>query len=255
MPPCLPMLVREAHMAYSTTCALPWVERKWWHRWFPRRGWLHVVGYGPSLSQTWRQIDGPCLTMSGAHGFLTERGITPTWHAEMDPRAHKVAMLQPNCLTTYLIAGVCHPSVWNKLNGYDVRKFHVLSSRDTPDWLQRNEKRGAVLVGGGSEIGLAALHLAGFMGWRRFKLHGFDHSLRLGERHAGAHLGPKQQEIFWRVGERVFATTKIMVNAAIECLQTFEQYPIEVELMGDGLLQEMVRSKAVGEQVVPPSGD
>jgi uncharacterized Rossmann fold enzyme len=230
-------------MAYSTSQDHPWLEQR------PQEdGWLHVVGYGPSLEDTWSQISGPCITMSGAHDFLIERGVIPTWHTDMDPRAHKVWLITPHREVSYLIAGVCHPTIWERLAGCKVQKYHVLSSKKTPEWLRKNEKPGAVLVGGGSEIGLAAIHIGGVLGFRRFKLHGFDHSLRHGRRHAGKHGGPGQRLVKWRVGRRIFDTTKIMINAAIECMDTFDTFPIECEIKGDGLLQEMVRTGSRGEE-------
>jgi hypothetical protein len=91
------------------------------------------------------------------------------------------------------------------------------------------------------------LHIAGALGFRRFKIHGFDHSMRGGDRHAASHLGIPQNIICWKVGRRFFLTSKIMVNAAFECVDTFKTFPIEGELKGDGLLQEMVRSGKRGE--------
>lgn len=231
-------------MAYSRGFDLPWLEVG-----EERDGWLHLAGYGPSLADTWKHIDGPCMTMSGAHDYLLDRGIKPAWHTDMDPRPHKVQMVTPTHGVQYLLAGVCHPTIWGRFSGYDVRRFHVISAKSTPAWMQRNEKPGAVLIGGGSEIGLAALHVAGTIGWRRFVIHGFDHSLRAGERHAGKHGGPRQRTILWKVGGRVFETTRIMVNAAFECVEAFRSFGISVSLRGDGLLQEMMRSSSMGEMV------
>jgi uncharacterized Rossmann fold enzyme len=54
---------------------------------------VSIVGYGPSLADTWKDISGPVVTVSGAHDYLVERGITPDWHVECDGRDHKTKHL------------------------------------------------------------------------------------------------------------------------------------------------------------------
>src|SRR5437762_9644704 len=52
---------------------------------------IAIVCSGPSLKDSWEEIK-PfqiVLTCSGAHDFLIERGIIPTYHMETDPRQHK----------------------------------------------------------------------------------------------------------------------------------------------------------------------
>ena len=48
---------------------------------------IAIVGFGPSLKDTWEGIK-PfkyIMSCSGAHPFLIERGIIPTWHTAVDP--------------------------------------------------------------------------------------------------------------------------------------------------------------------------
>src|SRR4026208_971828 len=69
-----------------------------------------IVGFGPSLNDTWEQIKGfkTVISCSGSHKFLVERGIKPTFHVEVDPREHKVALIgPPQKETKYLIASTC----------------------------------------------------------------------------------------------------------------------------------------------------
>jgi hypothetical protein len=89
-----------------------------------------VVCYGPSLADTWEQVrDAPAIiTCSGAHKFLLERGIVPTWHVEVDPRPHKVDLLgPPHPDVTYLVASACAPEYFDHLADFDVRLWHVFS--------------------------------------------------------------------------------------------------------------------------------
>src|SRR2546430_17329417 len=85
---------------------------------------VSIICYGPSLLNTWRHIDREQsrITVSGAHDFLADRNIQPTWHVEIDPRAHKPQMLRnPRQGTSYLMASVCHPDFWKILKGYNVQ--------------------------------------------------------------------------------------------------------------------------------------
>src|SRR3954470_13717250 len=45
---------------------------------------IAVVGVGSSLNDTWEQIKAfkNVITCSGAHKFLVERGVIPTWHCD-----------------------------------------------------------------------------------------------------------------------------------------------------------------------------
>ena len=56
---------------------------------------IAIVGYGPSLKKTWEELKKfkYIITTSGAHKFLIERGIIPTFHLDVDPRSHKVELL------------------------------------------------------------------------------------------------------------------------------------------------------------------
>src|ERR1044072_8081762 len=75
---------------------------------------IAIVGFGPSLNDTWTQIRAykRVISCSGAHKFLVDRGIIPTWHVEVDPREHKCTLLgTPHPDVEYLIASCCHPKV------------------------------------------------------------------------------------------------------------------------------------------------
>src|SRR6267142_2328196 len=52
-----------------------------------RKDPIALVCYGPSLNDTWERVRDfkYVMTCSGAHRFLLERGVVPTWHTEVDP--------------------------------------------------------------------------------------------------------------------------------------------------------------------------
>lgn len=207
---------------------------------------LTLACYGPSLADTWQDMKPPILSMSGATQFLAERGVIADWHCEMDPRADKVPYFDPPVPGVhYLIASVCHPDVWPKLQGHKVTLWHTYSGPETYDWVASNDKDEFV-IRGGCTIGLTALHLGGFLGFRHFEIHGMDGSfkdLSRGQRHAGTHHGHKQNKdgITWDAQGKRYATSKIMANAVAETLNTVSSYPIFSVFHGEGLTQALIK--------------
>lgn len=88
-----------------------------------------IVGYGPSLLKTWERLKtfpGPIWTVSKAHDFLLERGIVPTYHTDVDMRAHKAKFIKkPHPSVKYIIASHVHPDYLDNVAGGDVCLFHV----------------------------------------------------------------------------------------------------------------------------------
>lgn len=203
--------------------------------------WASIVCYGPSLADTWKLIKRPIVTVSGAHDYLVRRGIVPDFHVDCDPREHKARMLQnPQDKTTYLMATVCHPKYWEVLKGRKVRLWHLINGDDleTVAWVMQNHPEGAnSMIGGGSSVGQRAMNVMAALGYRRFNIHGMDCSFTT-DRHAGAHLGKEQAKIFVKAGNRVFQTTRQMLQAAIEMEQFITTQDAEIAFFGDGLMQE-----------------
>jgi len=224
---------------------------------------VNIVGFGPSLNDTWRQIRGETMTTSGAHDFLIERGKRPKWHCDVDPRAHKADMLQrPHPLVIYAMASVCHPSMWSKLQYFgpawlekltaawmwrQIRTFHVINGQHTVDWITENDAKKTPILLGGGMVGLTAIHVAAFIGFRKFRLFGMDCCFGNGQRHAGEHTGPTQGGLCYAwSGGRWWATTKGMVTSIEELLYLIDNSTAEIDVVGDGLLQSSVRSHRKG---------
>ncbi len=205
--------------------------------------WISIVGYGPSLRETWKDITRPCVTVSGAHDFLVSRGMYPDYHAECDGREHKTKHLEnPNGFTTYLMATIVNPRMWELLEGCKVVTWHNANGKHIVDWIGDNDP-GTILVAGGSVVGMSAIHLAGIMGYRKFKLFGFDGNFSEGDRHAGVHHGPPQKLIERTVKGRKWVTTPQMSNAADELGWLIRDHPeLGFEFHGDSMISAMYGS-------------
>ena len=207
---------------------------------------LSIVGYGPSILSTWRQISGPVLSLSGAHDFLIKLGIVPKWHADCDPRVHKASFVKhPHRFTTYVMASCCHPLTWEQLLTNMVRIWHADNGPETQAWLAEHQPRGAVLRPGPS-IGTASLVLARILGFRRARCFGFDSCLVDGELRAGGSEAPYTDERpqVVDVAGVPYLTTENMKRQA----EAFTEFAagLEVELVGDGLLKAMLNQPKEG---------
>lgn len=232
-------------------------------------GRICVVGYGPSLHQTWpylkverRAFNAKIVSVSGAHDFLLDKGIVPDYHCDVDPREHKAFFTKnPHPDITYWIASCCHPvlidnlvekkcklALWHLLNNdYDLK----LGAPDGPD-------PGCLLVAGGSGVGARTIQLFFTQGFRTYSIYGMDSSFGPGgEQHAGAHSGKIKPEWQVKCGERWFRSSSQMVFMArgmIAQLHRLNQVAKEMgepplpdstdycefHFHGDGLLQQMV---------------
>jgi hypothetical protein len=153
---------------------------------------------------------------------------------------HKTKHLEkPNDKTVYLIATIVSPEAWIKLEGRKIVTWHNANGRHIVNWIGENNP-GTIMVAGGSVVGLSAIHLAGLMGYRKFKLFGFDGNFSGETRHAGPHYGPPQKIIERLVGDRVWKTTPQMSNAADELGWLIRDHPeLEFEIHGDSMTRAL----------------
>lgn len=208
---------------------------------------IAIVCYGPSLNKTWHEIKNfkKIITCSGAHKFLLDRGIVPTWHVDLDPREHKVKMLgQPHPEVEYLMASTCHPSMWDLLEGHKVKLWHIYSNEDNRK-VALNYPRGDWILTGGNNVGLRCLVIARLMGYRKFHVFGMDCSFpKDSKHHADVHLNayPKIFEVPYQ--GKMYYCEPVMIDYARQFFHEMNQLPdVRVLLHGEGLLQHMVHAK------------
>ena len=234
--PAIPTEQRHAYMAHALSLGFPRLQAVP----IDEHKSISIACYGPSLADTWQDIQRPIISVSGALHFLAERGIVPDYHVDVDPRAEKAKQLTPAIDGVhYIMASCCHPDVWNVLQGQQVSLIHAYSAPSTPDWIARNDP-GGFAVRPGSTVGMMAIHVGGLLGYRHFEVHGMDGSIRNGERHAGPHYGHKQGGLTWDAGGVTYQTSKIMANACSEVINTLRQFPIFCVFHGQGLQQALI---------------
>ena len=208
---------------------------------------IAIVGFGPSLNDTWPEIKKfkYVFSGSGSHKFLVDRGIIPTHHAEVDPREHKIGLMgTPQQGTQYLIASCCHPKLLQHLQGFDIRLWHIHSG-DTPQMLPTVFPRGEYILTGGSNVGLRAMVLARFLGFVNMHVFGMDCSMSTeGKSHAEFH--PKGSKGYYLTNYEgtEYKVTQPLVEYARQFFHELKQMPeVNITLYGKGLLQHMAEKK------------
>lgn len=204
-----------------------------------------VVGYGPSLAQSWEKIRDykTIITCSGSHKFLLDRGIVPTYHVESEPRGHKIAMLgEPNKAVTYLIASICNPNYFDKLeaSGVDIKLWHILFSGDSPAY--KFVPKGDWILTGGSTVGPRAIKMARLLGFTDIHIFGIDGD----GKHAGEHTNEQPDSSFvkFHFGRKQYSISRGMldqlVNVFFSDLNTIPD--ARFTFHGEGLIQAIAKS-------------
>lgn len=209
----------------------------------PRTDDVAIVCFGPSLNDTWEKISGYkyIITCSGAHKFMMDRGVMPTHHVEVDPREHKVTLIgEPHIGTEYLIASTCHPKVFDHLDGQNVTLWHVFDNQE--DAL-RTLPRGEWALTGGCSVGLRALTIAYFLGFRNLHVFGMDGSEGATGKHAAEHPSQPKKHSLCEYDGVTYKTTPAMLEAARSTWHELDQMPgVNATFYGEGLVQHMARN-------------
>lgn len=204
---------------------------------------LAVVGYGPSLRDTWEDaITYPVvMSMSGSHRFLVEHGRRPDLHVEVDPRPHKVGLIgPPQDGTTYYVSSCCHPAVFEHLAGRDVKVWHVFTGKEAGF---RPIPYGEWALSGGSGVGVRAIILARMLGYTNIHVFGIDGNVspKYGS-HAGEHPGQIHKTEKFSYNGVKYRTTASLLGVARETTGQLDQIPdTTVTFHGEGLVQALAK--------------
>ena len=203
---------------------------------------IAVVCFGPSLNDTWDQVRRfkRVISCSGSHKFLIEHGIVPTWHVEVDPRPHKIALLgTPHPDVEYLIASACHPRFFDHLAGFKVKLWHVFDSAEEG---LRILPPGEWALRGGSSVGLRAMTIARCLGFTDLHIFGMDGCEGASGKHAAVHPNqPKGHSLTMYDGVE-YRTTPSLLACALETFPELDKMPdVRATFYGEGLVQAMAR--------------
>lgn len=230
---CIPLWLRDLQIAQSIQRVTGRIQGYEGKRTEP----VAVVCYGPSLADTWEQVRGfrYVISCSGSHKFLLERGIVPTWHVEVDPRAHKADLIgPPHRDVEYLIASTCHAKVFDLLDGFTVKLWHVF---DSTEEATRVLPPGEWALTGGSSVGLRAMTIARFLGFTDLHVFGMDGCEGPTGKHAAAHPNQPQDHALTTYKGIEYLTTQSMLACAKQTFHELDMMPdVTAKFYGNGLV-------------------
>lgn len=202
-----------------------------------------IVAYGPSLHATWRQVAyfKTIFTCSGAHRFLLERGLRPTYHVDSDPRQHKVGMLgTPQPDTIYLPASIVNPDYFGLLSEAGCEQVQLWHLFFMEPAILAATPNGEPMLTGGDTVGPRTMKIARLMGYTNLHFFGFDASRGGAQTHAETHPNPRNDDWF-SVGS--FTTCDDWLTHADMMLADLDRMPeISYQFHGKGLFQTKAAS-------------
>lgn len=211
---------------------------------------IALVCFGNSLNDSWEHIKKfkYVMSCSGSHKFLMDRGITPTYHVEVDPRSHKIKLIGDKISpeTTFLMASCCHQDVFKHLEKYNAKivLWHTYSG-EKKEKLPLIYPRGEWVSTGGANVGLRAMVLARMLGFTDIHMFGMDGSFPAGgNSHADYHPNAQKNYIIAEFDGKEYATTTAFLECARSITHEMEQLPdVNFTFYGKGLVQDMVKKK------------
>ena len=219
-----------------------------------RTGAVSICGSGPSLRDEYTELVGDVMACNGAHDFLIERGIIPTYGMLFDAAPAMADFITPHHDVIYLIASRCHEAVFRKLEDYNVVVWHCMGDPGLVPLLEA-ESINEPAIHGGSAAVLRAAILAWVMGHQECHLFGCDSSYEDGQHHAGKTLVPETEidvcPVIGGQGGKWFKSTAWMagqVEDFIDMFPAMTKKGYRMVVHGRGLLPEMAR--AMGAEVI-----
>lgn len=207
----------------------------------PRNEPIAIVCFGPSLNDTWEKIKDfkYVMSCSGAHKFLIEKGIIPTWHIEVDPRQHKVTLMgEPNKDVEYLIASTCHPKLLEHLKDFNVKLWHVFDPKD-----EVILPKGEWMLTGGCGVGVRCITLSRFLGFKDQHIFGMDGSEGISGKHASEHPNQARESMECPYDGVTYKTTPAFLEAARNTFYELNSFKdVTPTFHGEGLVQHMARN-------------
>lgn len=221
---------------------------------------LSIIGGGPSLEDTWKQIRGYAAAINGSLSFLLSKGVVPQMCGICHPTESIVDIVEAHPDVGYFVASHCHPKLFDKLlkAGCKVYLWHNHPIDGLDDLLRELRPQGWAQISGGCTMGTRWLPLGYHLGFREFDCHGMDSSFR----GKSSHAYPDEQDGKEWVYFDGYPTRVPFIGQVGDFLGLMDDAresgmdPIEVKLYGEGLLQsQYAKWQKKNPPFIWPDGD
>lgn len=229
-----------ANVKHSIGLKLPSLKMEKAHE-----GHAVIVGGAPSLNDTLPDIkhranaNQKIFATNNTWKKLVFEGVKPNYHVVLDARLENVDFV-PEGVCFY--SSQCHPSVFDKAKDNILFLWHTIECMDIAP-------EDAVLVGGGSTVGLKTMCLAYILGYRNIHLYGMDSCYRDGKHHAYSQsLNDSERIIDVTCGDKSYKCAPWMVQQVEEFKELASNLVglgCTITVHGDGLLQDVAKAISV----------
>jgi hypothetical protein len=196
-----------------------------------------IVGAGPSINETHKELVGDVIAINSAIGFLLDAGIVPKFGLLWDGTEIVEKFARPHPDITYLVASRCHPKVFERLAGCKVIVWHAGGDHNIAEVMVRPEvieklKIPQPLVNGGSAGVTRTIYLASALGYTDIHIFGADSCYSdAGETHVRGSVVP-EKDIMVSLGDNSEGAPALWFRTTPEwCAQVNEYrsiYPLTV---------------------------
>ena len=216
------------------------------------KGVCSIVGAGPSIEETHKELQGDVLAINSAIGYLLGKGIVPKWAMIWDAAAICERFAEPHPGITYLIASRCHPAVFERLKGCKVVVWHAAGDNNILEILRRPEVIAKQpchepLINGGTAGVTRGIFLATALGYTDVHIYGADSCYSPeGSTHVAGSLVP-EKDVMVAIGNNppIFFRTTPEWCAQVEEYRTIYTVltccgpDIKLAVHGQGMLRAM----------------
>lgn len=233
---CVPDEEIQANIRYSLEKFANWVEEC-----SPNQETAIMVSGGPSFEEHLEEIRserGYVVCVKHAHDILIENGIVPWGCMLLDPRDHVRDFVEnPHPNVIYFTATMCHPSTVDRLIEKEARivgyNAHVGAGEETV------LKNGHIMIGGGSTSAIRGISVLQALGFRKFKLYGYD----------SCYPTPQDKAVLDKMGRPKYFKVKACGqkfwtdHELVAQFQDFTKlvempFDLDIEVVGEGMIKE-----------------
>ena len=211
-------------------------------------GSVSIVGSGPSIEETYKELDRDILAINNAIKFLLAKGIVPKWAMIWDAAEICEQFAIPHPDITYLIGARCHPKVFERLKDCKVVVWHAGGDHNINDFLYERGIKEPMINGGSAGV-TRAMYLAVGLGYRELHIYGGDSCYSDdGKTHVNGSLVP-EKDMMISIGNNpplFFRTTPewcAQVNEFRDIYSLF-RHPmcnVSIKVHGEGMLPYMAQ--------------
>lgn len=214
----------------------------------PHDGVVVLVGGGPSLTtELWKvrehaKAGHAIVALNGTAKWLRKRGIVPTYHVMMDAREFNANFIERRAKGThFLLCAQCDPAAFDRV-GKRPCTVWMPAIQGYEDFL--GDRNTAPVGGPGNTVGLLAMNIMMYLGYREMHLYGYDSCYQGDANHAYSQPENDGETIVnLELSGRKFRAAVWMVHQAddykVMAHTLAEFFDCEIYAHGDGLLQWM----------------